>query len=273
MRGERRELGERASGRQPAYRRILDQLRTRISRGQYPVGERLPTDEMLMAEFGVCRYTARAAVQVLVNDDIVRRYPGRGSFVVATPATSGQWAVNSLEDLIDQSFAHTARVHGGGIVAARDFPEAAEALGLAAGQSLYRMMIVREDDAAPYTCSEVHLPLDLVKQLPRLALAGRIKGQIVRLLEHHCRLSVHRARQVASAEAATGVVAELLRVPEGTPVLVLERRYATREDRVVEHTRVYCRSDRYRQTVEFRRSRNADESKQRTKTGDRHAGT
>src|SRR6185369_4128446 len=93
-------------GRRFAYQQILDQLRARIGRGEYAIGEKLPTDEMLMSEFGVCRYTARAAVQVLVADDLVRRYRGKGSFVVATPDTSGQWALTSLDDLIDHSFAH-----------------------------------------------------------------------------------------------------------------------------------------------------------------------
>src|SRR5207247_1716863 len=133
---------QRSGSRQPAYRRILEKLRQRIVSGDYAVGARLPTDEALMSEFGVSRYTARAAVQGLVNDDLARRYPGRGSFVVATPQTSGRFAVNSLEDLIDHSFAHTARVHRGGAVAAKDWPEAAAIMGLSLSQSVYRLEIV-----------------------------------------------------------------------------------------------------------------------------------
>ncbi len=250
----------RTGARQPAYRRILEQLRQRISRGDYAVGDKLPTDEMLMSEFGVCRYTARAAIQPLVDDDIVRRYRGRGSFVVATPETSSQWALTSLDDLIDYSFAHTVRVERSGAVETRDFPAAAVAMGKI-GPSVHRLLVVREDKTAPYTCSEIFLPPDLMRRVPTQSLSGQLQGQVVRLLERHGRLRVHRARQVALAEAASGEIARLLQVAEGTPLLVLERSYATRDGRVIEYARVYCRPDRYRQTVEFRRHRSQDEKR------------
>lgn len=249
----------RSSARQPAYRRIVDKLRQRISRGEYAVGDKLPTDEMLMNEFGVSRYTARGAVQLLVDDDIVRRYPGRGSFVVATPDTSGQWALTSLDDLIDHSFAHTVRVEDSRQVSATEFPEAVSVLGLGPTQALHRLLVIRESDQVPYTCSMVFLPVDLVRRLPPQSLTGHLQGQIVRMLERHCGLRVLRARQVASAEPALGEVARHLQVPVGAPLLVLERSYATRDGRVVEFSRVFCRPDRYRQTVEFRRDRGGDE--------------
>lgn len=236
-----------------AYQQVLDQLRARIGRGEYAVGEKLPTDEMLMSEFGVCRYTARAAVQVLVADDLVRRYRGKGSFVVATPDTSGQWALNSLDDLIDHSFAHTVTVCEGGAVPTASFPDAASILGRKSAKSLHRMLVVREDKGAPYTCSEVFLPLDLVRRLPADSLSGALKGQIIRMLERHCGLRVATARQVASAEPARGDIARHLQVPKGTPLLVLERQYATSDGSVIEYSRVFCRPDRYRQTIEFRR--------------------
>jgi GntR family transcriptional regulator len=243
-------------GRRFAYQQILDQLRARIGRGDYAIGEKLPTDEMLMSEFGVCRYTARAAVQVLVADDLVRRYRGKGSFVVATPETSGQWALTSLDDLIDHSFAHTVTVRAGGAVPAASYKEAAAILGRESAKSLHRLVVVREDNGSPYTCSEVFLPVDLAKRLPAGSLSGALKGQIIRMLERHCGVRVSTARQVASAEPAQGEIARHLEVAEGTPLLMLERQYATSDGAVVEYSRVFSRSDRYRQTIEFRRRAN-----------------
>src|SRR5689334_5838684 len=167
MRRNHRSNGDSAHGeRRFAYQHILDQLRARIGRGEYAIGEKLPTDEMLMSEFGVCRYTARAAVQVLVADDLVRRYRGKGSFVVATPDTSGQWALTSLDDLIDHSFAHTVLVHESRPVPVGTHVEAATILGRKDAKTIYRLLVVREDKGAPYTCSEVFLPIDLVRRLP-----------------------------------------------------------------------------------------------------------
>ena len=253
-------------GWQPAYRQILDTLRERISRGDYPVGERMPTDEALMLEFGVCRYTARAAVQVLVADDVVRRFRGKGSFVVATPETSGQWALNSLDDLIDHSFAHTVRVRAKGFVTAGQAPEAAKAFGLSGDEPIFRLVAVREGDGAPYTYSEIFLPTDVAERLPQRSLTGAIQGAVIRMIERLCGVPVAHALQVASAAAANVEIARLLDLPEGTPLLLLERTYASRDGRVLQFARVYCRSDRYRQTVEFRRRQPATEGEAPTTT-------
>ena len=243
-----------ATKAQPAYRQILETLRTRIRDGSYPVGDRLPTDEALMSEFGVSRHTARAAVQVLVDDDVVRRFRRKGSFVLATPETSGQWALNSLEDLIEHSFAHKVRVRGKGLIPAAEAPEAAKVLRLAAKSPVFRLVVVREGNEAPYTYSEIYIPAGIAEWIPARSLSGVLSGAVIRMIETHSGIPAVRAVQVASAAAARADIARELDVPEGTPLLLLERTYTSRDGQVLQFARVFCRSDRYRQTVEFRRN-------------------
>ena len=68
------------------YQRIADDLRARISSGEYPVGDQLPTKAELMARYGVAVNTVERAVDELRKAGVVETLQGAGMFVREPPA-------------------------------------------------------------------------------------------------------------------------------------------------------------------------------------------
>lgn len=63
------------------YIQLVTYFRNRIYNGDLSVGERLPTEIQLAEQHQISRGTVRQALKILVNEGLLERIPGRGTFV------------------------------------------------------------------------------------------------------------------------------------------------------------------------------------------------
>ncbi|MFF2521059.1 substrate-binding domain-containing protein [Streptomyces liangshanensis] len=82
--------GSAARGRKT--RHLADELRRGIAELRWPAG-RLPTEQQLVRDQGVSLNTVRRAVDLLVQEGLVYRRQGSGTYVSDTPATRTGYAV------------------------------------------------------------------------------------------------------------------------------------------------------------------------------------
>lgn len=82
----------------PLYVHVSRQLRAQILDGEYPSGAMIPSEHQLMTRFSTTRGTVRKAVDVLVNEGLVRRVHGKGSFVQFQPIRHSILNFGSLTD-------------------------------------------------------------------------------------------------------------------------------------------------------------------------------
>jgi DNA-binding GntR family transcriptional regulator len=70
----------------PEYQRLMDQIRSWITAGQYPVGAELPSITELEKITGKSRSVVREAIKRLQADGVLVGQQGKASFVKAMPA-------------------------------------------------------------------------------------------------------------------------------------------------------------------------------------------
>lgn len=67
----------------PKYAQVVEEIRQRIERGDYPPGTLLPSEHQLVIEFGVSRPTIVKALTVLRQEGSIATQQGRGSVALA----------------------------------------------------------------------------------------------------------------------------------------------------------------------------------------------
>lgn len=68
--------------KRPLYVNVYDELILQISKGEYPINSKLPSEPDLAKKLGVSRATLRQALALLQDDGLIRNVHGKGNFVI-----------------------------------------------------------------------------------------------------------------------------------------------------------------------------------------------
>ncbi|WP_134682707.1 UTRA domain-containing protein [Brevibacillus migulae] len=87
----------------PLYEQLMDEIKKDIHEGIYSIGAQLPAENELCQKYGVSRITTRRAITELVEQGILRKLHGKGTFVTNNKLKRELIAVNGFTDFLLQS--------------------------------------------------------------------------------------------------------------------------------------------------------------------------
>jgi len=84
----------------PAYLQIHDQIKKEIDEEVWQIGQRLPSERDLAETFQVSRMTLRQAITLLVEEGVLERRVGSGTFVASTRVQEKMRGTTSFTEIM-----------------------------------------------------------------------------------------------------------------------------------------------------------------------------
>lgn len=225
----------------PLHHQLYDLLRGKIRSGEWKEGQMIPTEPELIIEYGVSRIVIRQVLNRLVNEGLIFRQQGRGSFVAERRLEEGLSRIISFtEDMRQRGLTPKTRILFSGLVPAPE--DIAKHLGIKASDELARLERLRLANDEPMSIEEAYL---VHRYFPGVLNENYALSPLRETLRQKYGVHITRARQMIRAVQATAEQARLLTTKGKSPLLLIERVSFSEQDQPVEFLRIYYRGDRY----------------------------
>ncbi len=203
----------------PLYIRIQEYIAELILSGKLTPDTKIQSERDFSEDLGVSRMTVRRAITELVNEGLLERKHGSGTYVAKPKFTyESSELVNYVEAMRHRNIATASQLLEFGELAASR--RLAESLQIEIGNPIYRVVILRCANRVPVVLERVFIPC---ARCPALEEWDLEKSSIYDLLTDVYHIEPVGSSQTVEAVAAADPVAKQLRVDEGFPLLMLSR--------------------------------------------------
>ncbi|MFZ5911368.1 MAG: GntR family transcriptional regulator [Chloroflexota bacterium] len=203
----------------PLYSQIQEYIAELILSGKLAPESKIQSEREFSEDLGVSRMTVRRALTELVNEGLLERKHGSGTYVAKPKVTyeSGE-LVNYVQAMQHRNIATTSQLlEFSEIVASRRL---AELLNIEIGNPIHRVDILRHANRVPIILERIFFPC---VRFPKLEEWDLEKSSIYDLITTVYNVRIGKISQTVEAVAAVDTVAQQLRVEENFPLLMLSR--------------------------------------------------
>jgi len=203
----------------PLYARIQEYIAELILSGKLAPDSKIHSERDFSDDLGVSRMTVRRAITELVNEGLLERKHGSGTYVAKPKITyESSELTNYMQAIRRRNIACASQLlEFDEVVASRRL---AESLQIEIGNPIYRVAMLRFANRVPVILERVFIPCSYS---PRLEEWDLEKSSLNDLLTDVYHIDLGQISQTVEAVVAVDTVAQQLRVDEGFPLLMLSR--------------------------------------------------
>jgi GntR family transcriptional regulator len=239
----------------PYYQQVKRLVARRIQRDHMSTGDLLPSEAELCEIYGVSRTVVRQAIGDLVNEGLLQRMRGKGTFVAGVKLREQfmESTVGFFEDMTARGHRVTSKIMSADFFEADD--KVAEALDIDPGSTCIELVRLRSVNGEVVAFTKSYIRSDSEALLADLRGRDIPGGSLYRLLEDrwHMRInSGHRSLEIAKADRK---LAGLLEIRTGDPVMAIESVGRDSMGKPIEYFNAWHRGDRVRFEMDVVRSR------------------
>lgn len=229
----------------PVYIQIHNQIKQEIENGKWQVGAKIPAERELALSFGVSRMTLRQAIQTLVDEGILERHVGSGTFVANRKVQEKMSGVTSFTDLmIAAGKVPSSKTISYHITTPSE--SETELLELKPDVKVLRMERIRYGSGVPICFEIATVPANLINNFSK----EEITTSLYKALEKKANLFPGRAIQTVSAMSASERIAEYLGIKRGAALLRLRQLSYLQDGRPFEYVHTQYVGDRFEFVLE-----------------------
>jgi GntR family transcriptional regulator len=232
---------------EPLYVQLKNIIEERIESGEWKPNSMIPSENELSSMYKISRMTARSVITQLVNEGMLYRIHGKGTFVcqekIVMSALTYQGIRSQLEEkgyMVETQLLNVNRIKCNALVAQK--------LSLEQGAMVYDIQRKRSADGIPISYHRSFVPIRLCKNLEKFDLQNE---QLCEILSKHYGLIRSRVTETLETYLADAEKAKILEVKRAFPLILLQNRIAGATGLTFEYSRIYFRGDKITIRLEY----------------------
>ncbi|MGJ8538482.1 GntR family transcriptional regulator [Heyndrickxia coagulans] len=226
----------------PLYLYFAEKFKQKILSGELRPGDQFPPEIKLAKKYGVARVTIRNAINVLVQEKLIIRLKGKGSFV----------AEPKIERELVNVASFTERMQSRGMRAGALCHEVklikadtglSQQLHIDLGSEVVEIVRIRLTNDNPVAIEKSYLPRDLCPGIEKENLED---NSLYYILDSKYSLQPAHSSKTIELARATLDEAKLLHIPKGTPLFLIRATVFTQTNQVMEFVNTLFLGDKFR---------------------------